>query len=96
MLGQMQILQQSVEHAVRAKNRLPRIGPHQITDPERNDHQLVEDFFLAPAWNERKYARGYPRSREERVTGAAIHMERSSTEVNQVSNITSRSCRFQS
>ena len=49
MPGQMHILQQRIQHAVRAKNRLPCIRPHQIADPQRNDHHLIEQVFSLAA-----------------------------------------------
>src|SRR5579862_6304325 len=45
MLGEMQILQQSVEHAVASQNRLPGISANQIADAQWNDHQLIEKLF---------------------------------------------------
>ena len=45
MPGQVHILQQRIEHTIGAEDRLPRIRSHQITDPQRNDHQLIEQIF---------------------------------------------------
>src|SRR5215472_16296365 len=45
MLGQMRILQQRVENAVAAENRLPRVSANQVADPEGDDDQLVEKIL---------------------------------------------------
>ncbi len=45
MLGQVHILQQRVEHAIGTENRLPRIRPHQIANPQRNNHHLIQQIF---------------------------------------------------
>lgn len=45
MAGQVHILQQSVEDPVTSQDRFPRVGTNQIADPQRDDHQLVQQIF---------------------------------------------------
>ena len=53
MLGQVDVLQKRIEHAVAAEDRLPCVGTDQVADPERNDHELIEKVFRLPAWKDR-------------------------------------------
>ena len=46
MLCQMHVLQQRVEDAVAAEDRLPRVRPHQVAHPQRNDDELVEEILF--------------------------------------------------
>ena len=46
-VGQMQILQKTVENAVATQNRLPGIAADQVADPERHDNQLIKKFFAS-------------------------------------------------
>ena len=41
----VQILQKSVQHAVASENRFPRVTADQITGPQRNDYELVEQIL---------------------------------------------------
>ena len=41
----VEVLQEAVEDAIAAENRFPGISADQITDPERNDDELIEKFF---------------------------------------------------
>src|SRR6185437_1932160 len=43
MTCQVNILQQRVKDAVAAQDGLPGVSSHQIADPERNNHQLIEE-----------------------------------------------------
>ena len=45
--GQVDVLQQRVENAVGAENRLPGVGTHQITHPQRNDDELIVEILSA-------------------------------------------------
>ncbi len=44
-VGDVQILQKAVEDTVGAENGFPGIAANEIADPERDDDQLVEEFF---------------------------------------------------
>lgn len=44
-VGDVQVLEKAVEHAVAAENRFPGVAADQIADPERDDHELIEEFF---------------------------------------------------
>ncbi len=41
----MQILQETVEHALAAEDGFPRVAAHEIADPQGNDHKLVEKLL---------------------------------------------------
>ncbi len=43
--GDVSELQDSVEHAVAAKDGLPGVAADKIAGPERNDYELVEQIF---------------------------------------------------
>ena len=46
-------MQEAVEHAVAAENGFPGVAANEIADPQRDDDELIEDFF-ARAGVERK------------------------------------------
>jgi hypothetical protein len=55
-VGDVEILEKTVEHAVAAENGFPGVAAYQIADPERDNHELVEEF-LARAGVEGKIVR---------------------------------------
>src|SRR5262249_12794834 len=48
IIGDVQVLQEAVEDTVAAEDRLPSIAANEITDPERNDHELIQKFLAPP------------------------------------------------
>src|SRR6266566_2061408 len=48
LVGEVQVLQEAIQHAVAAKNGFPSVAAHKVADPERHDDELVEKF-PAPA-----------------------------------------------
>src|SRR5437588_4998874 len=52
-MGDVEILQEAVEDSITAENWFPGVAADEITDPERDDDELVEEF-LARAGLERQ------------------------------------------
>jgi hypothetical protein len=44
-VGDVEKLQRAVEDTVRAEDGFPRVAADKITDPERDDYELIEKFF---------------------------------------------------
>src|SRR5437879_7249862 len=48
LANQVEILEEAVQDAVAAENGFPRVAAHEVADPKRNDHQLVEQVLPRP------------------------------------------------
>jgi len=46
-MGEMQILQETIEHAFAAENGFPCVSAHQVAHPQRHNHELVEQLFAS-------------------------------------------------
>jgi hypothetical protein len=44
-VGDVEILEKSVEDTVAAENGFPGVSTNQVADPQRNNDQLIEEFF---------------------------------------------------
>ena len=44
-VGDVEILQEAVEDAVAAEDCFPGVAANEIADPERDDDELIEEFF---------------------------------------------------
>src|SRR5882762_627646 len=47
LMGEMQVLQEAIENAFAAENGFPGVTAHQVTHPQRNDDELVEQLFAS-------------------------------------------------
>ena len=54
----VQVLKKSIQDTVGAENRFPSVTPNEIADPQRNDNQLIENFFARTCVKDKKYASG--------------------------------------
>src|SRR6266403_644227 len=42
---EVQILEKAVEHAIAAQDGFPCIAANEVADPQRHDHQLIQEFL---------------------------------------------------
>src|SRR5881392_1830528 len=57
-MGDMEILQEAVEDTFTAENCFPGVATDEITDPERDDHELVEEFLARAGLKRQKIGEG--------------------------------------
>ena len=83
VVREVQILQKAVEHAVAAENRFPSVTANQIADPERNDDELIEEFFARAGVERQKIGeRIAEEERAKRNGGGDAHRAKKYFDVN--------------